>query len=197
MRDPSLIVALATLSAGFLAAAAAFLATILLKENKVSDLRQAWIDALREDLAEYLALSRIVPIHRDLADGARYLIEGPARDNAAGQKFDILERQERMRVCALRLILRLEPKKHSALVEAIREVERATLTATPTSSENLELAAEKVQLEGVRVINEVWRRVRRGEPWFLFAKYGGLLIAVVIFVVIVYAWIVRIGGAGQ
>jgi len=52
------IVAIATLVAALIAAAISFVNLTLTKELKTSEFRQAWIDDLREELAEFFGASR-------------------------------------------------------------------------------------------------------------------------------------------
>lgn len=52
------LAAVATVVASLIAAAVAFVNLTLTKELTTSEFRQAWIDALREDLAKFLGAAR-------------------------------------------------------------------------------------------------------------------------------------------
>jgi hypothetical protein len=51
--------AIATTVAAIIAGTIAFLSTILAKEQKTSEFRQNWIDALREDIADFVGESDV------------------------------------------------------------------------------------------------------------------------------------------
>ncbi len=61
---------LSAIAAAFIAGAVSFIVTVLSKEQKTSEFRQAWIDALREDLAIFA--SQIVILH-DIFTEARII----------------------------------------------------------------------------------------------------------------------------
>jgi hypothetical protein len=55
----SLLTVIGPVIAAIITGAIAFLASVLSKEQKTSEFRQAWIDALRNDLAELTSLALV------------------------------------------------------------------------------------------------------------------------------------------
>lgn len=58
--QPSLLSGYSALLVAFVAGAFSLLGLTVSKENKVSEFRQAWIDALRQDIAEVVAEAQII-----------------------------------------------------------------------------------------------------------------------------------------
>ena len=64
------IVAMATVTASLITAIISFVNLTLTKEQKISEFRQAWIDALREDLSIFLLVQEHL---RELQKNSLYL----------------------------------------------------------------------------------------------------------------------------
>lgn len=66
------IIALGAVTAALIAAVFSFLNLVIAKEQKVSEFRQQWIDALRSDIAQYIAGIRyLAQSHMHWVDGGR------------------------------------------------------------------------------------------------------------------------------
>src|SRR5271167_3688723 len=60
MTIPTLTSAIATIAAALVAGGVAFLASVLSKEQKTSEFRQTWIDALREDISKLIGSTEVI-----------------------------------------------------------------------------------------------------------------------------------------
>src|SRR5687767_10885416 len=113
---PELYAASATIVAAILAAVIAFVGTVLGKDQKTSEFRQAWIDSLREDLADFVSFTDVLldlTFHKaeeEGADAAIAHLTSKADDvAAAGARYN-------------RIMLRLNPHEHTRLIAAIEHL---------------------------------------------------------------------------
>jgi len=151
--------------AAMIAGVVAFLASVLSKEHKTSEFRQAWIDSLRNDLSEFLSISLllqdIIAVQHRAGMTSAQLRESLHQDRA---EFGKLE------ACAARIRLRLNPVEHGALIEAVKKL------AEPSAESDQQ--AEDLINESHRVLKVEWKRVKRGEPIFVATKWVSLILTV-------------------
>lgn len=152
--------------AALIAALITFVVTVLSKENKTSEFRQAWIESLRNDVSELLGEFNIlegvydVTIDREL--GAR---EGQLQAN----EFWKAHKAEYAKIDSLcnRVVLRLNPREHEALIKKIRALEASIGHGQKRS---VALCEELVH-DFSGVFKKEWDRVKEGEPVFRRMKY--------------------------
>lgn len=134
--------------------------------SNVSSKRQVWIDELRKDVAEALALaSRIEELKRPSPDLRReeHLDLFDRRMEAALRTFELL----------MRIKLRLNPneQEHNDLVAAFQEMSRAAPDPQPGETDEdrrtlqAEFGAARDKVLGVtqKILKSEWNRVRKGE----------------------------------
>lgn len=167
----SMLPVVGAIVAALIAAGVAYLTAVLSKENKTSEFRQAWIDAIRNDIAEYIGAietvasfqSRILTAHGGEAVLAYVRSLDPDLRRLAGTYY---------RIC-----LRLNPVEHAELLQALREVyvfSAPNLDVIKYSEERV----ERVMNASIDVFRKEWKRVKRGEPTFWITKYVALVVAV-------------------
>jgi hypothetical protein len=162
--------AIGPLSAAIFAGAVALVGLIITKEQKTSEFRQAWIDALRGEIAEMLShLNAIHEIRRlDLEDEKHWELAGKALIAANGALF--------------RIRLRLNPKERASklILRNLRQLElNFAQGVEPDRAEMARLERGVVRISQWLLKSE-WKRVRRGELAFTITKWGlgtGLIIA--------------------
>jgi hypothetical protein len=153
-----------TIIAAIIAAFISLLGLIISKENKVSEFRQAWIDALRAEIAAVIT-------HGHAVHGA-YLAEFENKSalwqNAQADFVDLNEAWAKIR-------LRLNPKEQSsvAILRALDEYEGLFQSRGTPDFTKLELTDHKLLETTNIVLKEEWRRVKRGE----FVYRGATIIA--------------------
>jgi hypothetical protein len=166
------IAAIATLVAALIAAALSFVNLTLTKEQKTSEFRQAWIDALREDLAAFFAGARafaraVESVH---LHGAEYKNHVPLlinEDKISDIRYQVAETHYRIK-------LRLNPKEVDH-IELLRLIQRAVdeqnrMLVEKTGSEAT-LRAIEIAAEYARpVLKAEWERVKKGELPFRIAR---------------------------
>ncbi len=156
--------------AAVIAGAASFIVTVLSKEQKTSEFRQAWIDGLRNDIAQYLAAAG--------AFNQSVILKTRLGRNAADfEKFHDSQQEtiRRMLTCYYRIHLRLNSHEHALLLERL-DYFREYLT-NHGSEANTNQIAEVTSLlinEAEKVMKAEWKRVKRGELIYRVTKYGSL-----------------------
>ena len=167
----SLIPVIGPVLAAMIAGAIAFIVAVLTKENKTSEFRQAWIEALRNDVAEIVSemnvLEGVISAHSDDEQSER---------RKKSHDFWKEYRKELAKIDAAcsRVILRLNPKEHAALIEKLRSFEN---TSGCGMQESARLCTDLVNDFSI-VLKTEWTRVKRGELTFRILKWiaGGLVL---------------------
>ncbi|MRX08541.1 hypothetical protein GJ697_11895 [Pseudoduganella sp. FT25W] len=166
------LAAIATLVAALIAGAISFVSLTMTKEQKTSEFRQAWIDALREDLSTFFACARAFARATEerhiLGPNYKDQVSFPISDERVSDiRFQIAEVHYR-----IKLRLNSEEAEHKelmrlmvgAIVEQNKMIQqRGTSDATLKA---LELAADYAS----PILKKEWRRVKEGERPFRIAR---------------------------
>ncbi|UZE14750.1 hypothetical protein [Pseudomonas sp. B21-053] len=163
--------------AAALTAAIAFVVSVLAKENKTSEFRQAWIEGLRNDVAELLG-------DFNMLETSLAIYIGSSETNNERQirydKFHSDNRSEYAKIDALcnRVVLRLNPSEHSLLIKKMRVLEGSIGKG---STKSHALCSELVD-DFAMVLKSEWARVKSGEPTFRAMKKVALISVLAVFV---------------
>lgn len=196
MPNPFLIPA-ATIFAAFVAAVVALISLTVAKEGKISEFRQAWVDALREDLTQFLCSARVM---------ARSAIEKRAlSDNPNHHNKDIffsstitLEYRPKVAEYYQRILLRLNSKQvdHKELLKCLSEtIDKMNLILEDDSADmgqaidSIDIASDSAAI----VLKREWEAVKAGEPnfrmiskaskWFLIVLAFAISIPIILLVI--------------
>ncbi|WP_238552207.1 hypothetical protein [Herminiimonas sp. CN] len=156
---------MATIVAALIAGAISFVNLTLTKEQKTSEFRQAWIDALREDLATFFATIRAFSrAHQELQlfgkdnkDDAPLAITGEMVSNL---RYQVAETKYRIQ-------LRLNPKEKEhielfRLMNVAMDTQQRVIERKAETNETL-LAVEAAASYAPDVLKKEWDRVKKGE----------------------------------
>jgi hypothetical protein len=163
--------------AAVIAGYVAFFSLIISKEQTVSEFRQRWIDALREDIAA--VVSHVAGVQ------GTTIVEKDNPELWRRVKEDFLEFHE----VVARIKLRLNPdearKKEkgptAAVLKALDDLD-ATFSSPVPELLRLQGILETLITNSQKILKENWKRVRSGETIFRITKWLtlGLTILVVI-----------------
>jgi septal ring factor EnvC (AmiA/AmiB activator) len=157
-----------------IAGAFSLLGLIISKEEKVSEFRQTWIDALRKDVANLIAYANIIYAallkfakeeHRDAAVFLSHNSENYIKANSA----------------LSRIKLRLNGKESESqnLLKHIEGLEQL-LEKAPELLDDPQFEIEPINKEihtsAAKVLKSEWTRVKRGEWQYRAAKYLAVLL---------------------
>ena len=157
-----------TITAAVIAAVISLLGLIISKESKISEFRQAWIDALRSEIAAVIT-------HGNAIGGAflaKFQEHSTLWQNTRGDFVAINDAWAKIK-------LRLNPKEPSstAVLRALEEHNKLFDTGATPDFTKLETANDKLLETTNAVLKEEWRRVKRGELVYRGATItAGLLV---------------------
>jgi hypothetical protein len=166
------IAAIATLVAALITGAISFVNLTLTKEQKTSEFRQAWIDALREDLAQFLGAARafaraIETLHQF---GPDYKSKAPL--SITDEKVSDLRYQAAETFCRIQLRLNPDEPEHTELLRLLRRAieEQNTMLASGGGIDATMKAIESATAYAQPVLKKEWERVKHGELPFRIAR---------------------------
>jgi hypothetical protein len=164
-----------TILAAVLAGTASFLVTVLSKEQKTSEFRQAWIDALRQDLAEFAG---IVASQNDVIQTR--LKRGEDLNSIEGTFLaSELANLKQVEITRLRILFRVNPQEHKPLIARLEAAYQHSARDEQTNpGTGYTLIADFVT-ESQKVLKAEWSRVKRGEPAFRVTKWASLIVLIV------------------
>ncbi|WP_455928781.1 hypothetical protein [Pseudomonas fluorescens] len=155
------------IAAALVAGLISFAITVLAKDQKTSEFRQAWIDGLRADLADFAGLA-----------GTMVAVLNVKQLRGEDASSYVLERHDdftKMDSLITRIRLRLNPDEHGEILEFLKDF-RSCRPAT--SRAEVDQAVERVVACGQKILKSEWRRVKRGEPAFQWLKRVSLVFVV-------------------
>lgn len=158
------------ITAATLAGAVAYMVSVLSKEQKTSEFRQAWIDGLRADIAELLALTSSINYLLAFRHSLKHT-EDQISEYLLTKEDDLRKAYS----LSHRIYLRVNPKEHKKLLEKIEKISEIDWQED-SGHELLEKATYELIEESQAVLKKEWKRVKRGEPVFFFTKWISFLI---------------------
>ncbi|WP_221066702.1 hypothetical protein [Methylomagnum ishizawai] len=166
------LTAIATLVAALITAAVSFVSLTLTKEQKTSEFRQAWIDALREELASFLAAARAFARAVEILNtyGPDYKDKTALR--ISDEKVGDLRYQVAESLCKIQLRLNPNEPEHQELLRLLRRAvsEQNAMVNNKTGVEETMKAIEIASEYAQPVLKKEWERVKKGELPFRIAR---------------------------
>ncbi|MBC3438961.1 hypothetical protein HU735_26435 [Pseudomonas sp. BW16M2] len=159
--------------AALIAALITFVVTVLSKENKTSEFRQAWIESLRNDVSELLGeLNVLEGVFEVTIDFDLEAKEGQGQIN----EFWKQHQKEYAKIDSLcnRIVLRLNPNEHAGLIAKVRELENSMGQGQKVSSQLCEVLVHDFSV----VFKKEWSRVKDGEAVFRRMKFAAVVVLV-------------------
>lgn len=161
------------ISAATIAGGISFLIAVLSKDQKTSEFRQAWIDGLRNEVAELISLFLVI------TDTVRVMLrEGKTKEQIAEHLSQRDEHFCKWEMADARIKLRLNPKEHYKLLAALLALRKFPKSGQLLDSSAADALVEEVITESQTVLKYEWKRVKRGEPVFVATKAISLSIIV-------------------
>jgi len=190
-------IAVGMILAAVIAGLISFVNILIAKDQKTTELRQAWIDALRQVTSEFTAHTMTMVSLRNVT---RPVVEQSykkeeSRALAFSKLKEFFEEQSRPSLeLRNRILLYLNPKEHVELIRDIEELHRASYLDSKLDGDAAFAIAEKVLKKTQVVLKNEWERVKRGERFYRFTKYVLAFILVVTLIGVVYYATARFWG---
>lgn len=166
-------IAIGAIGAALIGALISLVGLIISKETKVSEFRQAWIDALRTELSDYLVSVNAV------IDAKCLLFK------TANERFDTLQTYfSNLNQAYYLIALRLNSDEILAKRLQACMLEISKLAKDKGNANEAEFEAARVNFIVVanQLLKDEWRRVKVGEPVYRVTRYfSGLIVLLLIF----------------
>lgn len=157
--DPKLYMAIGPIIAAIIGAVVALVSLIISKESKLSEFRQAWIDSLRQEIADLL--SNILHIKKlvESSDGS---------ESSRTAFFETLQVADRA-LMLIRLRLNEHEKDAGDLMRVLQDIEDFSNQSVFPQDRVNELERDLLRTSK-KVLKAEWNRVKAGEPIFKATK---------------------------
>ena len=153
--------AIGAVVAALIAGTASLLGLIISKEQKISDFRQAWIDALRTDLSAFLTQINAI------TDAVRVKY-----DDHSAKVQTLRPLYMPLNTSTFNILLRVNPdeKRSARLVRAMEEFNKLTADESQLTPSNVRAVETEFLFASQLLLKAEWRRVKAGELTFKVAK---------------------------
>jgi flagellin-specific chaperone FliS len=192
-----LFVPIGAIFAACITGAISFISLVISKEQKISEFRQAWIDGLRAELAEFASQARRISLEQTPESMREQLnaVEEMMNKNLYEQSSDPFhEHRQRMSQAYFALRLRLNPSEENniILLNHLNDIYQILITRRNRLQYNntvkkLDEMASVAQV----VLKSEWMRVKKGEKVFRvvtsIAEWLAILFSMALFASIIYA----------
>lgn len=184
---PESVAAIATIIAALATAAITFVSLTLTKEQKTSEFRQAWIDALRQDLSLFFATARAFARATQ-----EHKFRGKSKEDApfalTAEKISDLRYQIAEANYRIQLRLNLKEVEHRELLRLMQVAikKQQSMLAEEGDTDAILQAIEVAADYAPQILKAEWERVKRGELPYRIARnwvapitfFGSLLLVV-------------------
>ncbi|MCZ2366641.1 hypothetical protein [Vibrio diabolicus] len=162
----NVLVPVGVIIAALIAGAFSFLSLVLTKEQQISQLRQNWIDALRDDISKYIAAL----VATEEIYWAMNQKHGDAVDVLA-RSMETKEEHQELAIAYSSIMMRLNPDDKSEHQKALRK----SLVKSKTLANDGKWDESAAMVDSIRefaqlTLKEEWERVKVGEPSFVNSK---------------------------
>ncbi|MDP5146036.1 hypothetical protein ORI98_06250 [Shewanella sp. ULN5] len=171
---PAVVGAIAVITAAFIGLIVAVTSAVIAKEQKISEFRQAWIDALRNDIAELTALAFSAATERSkIFTLEESKIELPKLKNETYTK--IIELVGLVTKTSTLIRLRLNTKsEHQEFISEINTLLHLLKSIDFSGQQDFQ-QIDKIQKVAHHILKNEWEVVKKGEKHFVrFRDFGEL-----------------------
>lgn len=159
--------AIGAVAAALIAGIVSLLGLIISKEQKTSEFRHAWIEALRADLSAFL--TQINAIHD--ANNVKY-------DDLANKVETLRPLYLPLNTSTFNILLRVNPNEANSqrLLAAMEAFNALTIDQRKLTTENIRPIEAELIAAAQILLKFEWRRVKSGEQTFRIAKLLALIV---------------------
>jgi hypothetical protein len=177
-----------TIIAALISALMSYANLIIGKDQKTSEFRQAWIDAIRSDVAKYAGLVANVAT---ITDHYKTSLD-ETEDESIKKEFrstyfkSVNTHYQKITELSYLIKLRLNSDDDAELITRLEDIERLFLNATENMTDimTVEKRLEDFVKPFKKMLGDEWQRVKKGEPSFYYSKY--ILIFIMVSVILYF-----------
>ncbi|MBE4204507.1 hypothetical protein ACXIU6_16445 [Vibrio parahaemolyticus] len=162
--------ALGTISAAIITSVFVFINLINSKEQKTSEFRQDWINALRQNISEYSAVtttfvSMMIYIDSFDTEDEKVKRESDFYKENIDIANDITKYYNNIQ-------LYVNPIENGSFLSALAKVHGLVTSKRVVRSEDITAANQELVTEAQSLLKSEWKRVKRGEMTYRVTKWG-------------------------
>ena len=198
-----LVVPVGAVLAAAITAIASFVSLVVAKEQKISEFRQTWIDALRREISEFASNARRVsaeerPVDLSaLAGSIAASIKTKNEDVLRSDPFHDNRLQLAQAYFAIRLRLNPDEPDHTTILQGMEEVYGVLGSHTGDARfDKTVKALDNLSAHAQSVLKREWVRVKDGEPRYMrvamAAKFVGIVLAIILIALVGYGVVIAI-----
>jgi len=157
--ESALIAALVSIIVVIVSAYASFYGLIITRENKISEMRQAWIDELRKDISDYIAYALEFAFHYSY-------IRNSQQNNSSELINEHFAKNSHIVDSAYsRIVLRLDRKNHIELLNMLKASYKDYVDMLISDEYSVDMSdhLEKVRDLTVIALDNIWVKINHGE----------------------------------
>lgn len=153
--------AIGTAIAATITGLVSLLGLIISKENKTSDFRQQWIDALRAELSQYICHAMAINSHRAWG-----------RETNDEDWKVVQEDYKKANEAVTKIRLRLNPTESAStdVLSLLKEYEHLFKEGNIPKTEEIDPLHHKFVIASQKLLKSEWERVKNGELVFQIAR---------------------------
>jgi len=156
------------------------LGLVISKENKTSEFRQAWIDSLRADIADFTSAARSF-VYFDRA--RRLAVKDENEEQELEYEKILADVHQKLVQAQMSIRLRVNPNEPHSAMKLLNDKLLADIESIRRSLDTPDFDAAKPVLNALHeaaapILKAEWDRVKRGERPYVVAKWGALALSV-------------------
>lgn len=172
------LIAIGSVTAALIAGAFSYLNLVISKEQKVSEFRQQWIDALRESISQYVSAISC------LAKASATVNENVVKENGPDHVKETESCFELASKSYASILLRINPDDtRSELKELnadfLAKLESVRAAVRKDRYEEARQLTDELELKARRILKLEWERVKEGEPIYQVSLYIAAFITLI------------------
>lgn len=171
----------------FVTGVIALLGLIITKESKISEFRQAWIDALRTEIAGLLASINLSIMILKEADGIS-IKDSDALSPEAQLHLATTLREANTALYTIRLRLNPVEQDSANILKALDEIEKLSNDADALAASLVSGRADEIErtlvFQAKIVLSAEWKRVKSGEPYFQVTRMVAAALAIAVALIV-------------
>lgn len=176
--------AIGAILAATIAGGVTFLMAVISKDQKTSEFRQAWIDGLRGEIAEFISLfvviTDVIRVMKRQNKTQQEIIEHLIGMDEHFCKFEQAD---------TKIKLRINPIEHKKLLDSLTPPRDYVWSEQIMDAKASDILVNNVIRESQIVLKNEWTRVKQGEPVFVATKAISLFIILTTIVLATYLWL--------
>ncbi len=177
---------------------------IISKEQKLSEFRQTWIDALRDDISHFVSHPLMISAYNEcvLKPKVQRLREDLSQSGSAPEDIkkqeaeaisafyvDMKDDYSKINIYSTRIKLRLNDGAHETeskmLLSVLKRMEGLISQIPALDDQAVQDAVGEIETISRPLLKKEWERVKKGEKAFQIAKYASLAVSCLLAVAIV------------